>query len=497
VIDLLDSYATELSILTRDSEVVDIQNQIVEITRDIGDEGRMAKALADAARAHWSAGNGKAVQPLIAEAIETVADVSQGWAAANVYATAGVLAMLARDGERAVERCTRAVALARKGRFDAPLVRALNGLGSARIGIYGDIGSIAELEQSAAIASTHGWDWDQCGALSNLGSGLGEVRHYERALHYLQASIDYATERDLDGRRHYSTAWLARVQFEMGHWQTAAETARSLPDHPGVSPIVTIVASTVLGRIRTRRGDPGADEAPQRAWELAVATNDLQRLWPAVAGRAERAWLTGVDRTPVGAALLDVLETARSLEVAWAIGELSFWADKLELGPPHSDNAAEPFLLHLAARHDAAADAWATIGCPYEQAFALADSGRETGLRTALDILNRLGASPLAERVRQQLCSLDAGNIPTGPRRDTLQHPAGLTPRQAEVLELLCDGLTDRQIADALFISPKTAGHHVSAVLRKMGVDNRAKAASQAIARGWVAPQSGEPESAT
>jgi len=206
VIDLLDSYATELSILTRDSEVVDIQNQIVEITRDIGDEGRMAKALADAARAHWSAGNGKAVQPLIAEAIETVADVSQGWAAANVYATAGVLAMLARDGERAVERCTRAVALARKGRFDAPLVRALNGLGSARIGIYGDIGGIAELEQSAAIASTHGWDWDQCGALSNLGSGLGEVRHYERALHYLQASIDYATERDLDGRRHYSTA---------------------------------------------------------------------------------------------------------------------------------------------------------------------------------------------------------------------------------------------------------------------------------------------------
>jgi predicted ATPase/DNA-binding CsgD family transcriptional regulator/DNA-binding XRE family transcriptional regulator len=66
---------------------------------------------------------------------------------------------------------------------------------------------------------------------------------------------------------------------------------------------------------------------------------------------------------------------------------------------------------------------------------------------------------------------------------DCLDRPRtsfGLTPREREVLALLCQRLTDREIADALFVSPRTAGFHVSNVLSKIGAANRREAAALA-----------------
>jgi DNA-binding NarL/FixJ family response regulator len=56
----------------------------------------------------------------------------------------------------------------------------------------------------------------------------------------------------------------------------------------------------------------------------------------------------------------------------------------------------------------------------------------------------------------------------------------GLTAREVEVLELVGEGLTNRQIAERLFISPKTAGLHVSNILGKLRVANRTQAAEVA-----------------
>jgi DNA-binding CsgD family transcriptional regulator len=68
---------------------------------------------------------------------------------------------------------------------------------------------------------------------------------------------------------------------------------------------------------------------------------------------------------------------------------------------------------------------------------------------------------------------MGARPVPAGPRRATRTHPLGLTPREREVLELICDRQTNTQIARALFISVKTVDHHVSSVLAKLGVETR------------------------
>jgi DNA-binding CsgD family transcriptional regulator len=61
------------------------------------------------------------------------------------------------------------------------------------------------------------------------------------------------------------------------------------------------------------------------------------------------------------------------------------------------------------------------------------------------------------------------------------QHPGGLTRREVEVLNLAAIGLTTREIADRLFISPKTTDHHIQNVYAKIGVSTRAAAALWAM----------------
>jgi len=71
-------------------------------------------------------------------------------------------------------------------------------------------------------------------------------------------------------------------------------------------------------------------------------------------------------------------------------------------------------------------------------------------------------------------------NISRGPRESTLNNPAQLTTRQIDILTLLRDGLHNKEIADKLFISPKTVDHHISAILSKLEVNSRAKAVLEA-----------------
>jgi DNA-binding CsgD family transcriptional regulator/tetratricopeptide (TPR) repeat protein len=143
-----------------------------------------------------------------------------------------------------------------------------------------------------------------------------------------------------------------------------------------------------------------------------------------------------------------------------------------------------------------AAGAWDELGCPWPATYArwrLAEAQLELGtpreeaaapLRQAWATAHRLGAAPLlgevellARRARitlapEPVADSDAAQ-PAAPGDEL-----GLTPREREVLALVAEGRTNRQIADALFISDKTASVHVSNILAKLGVANRAEAAA-------------------
>jgi predicted ATPase/DNA-binding CsgD family transcriptional regulator len=151
------------------------------------------------------------------------------------------------------------------------------------------------------------------------------------------------------------------------------------------------------------------------------------------------------------------------------------------------------------ARWAAAAAHWEALGQPYPAAYArwreaeALLAGRAprpqaaTVLRQAHQDAIRLGATPLRRQLerlaRRARIDLTPPTAPTQARPPAEPSPAerlGLTHREREVLRLLVAGRTNRQIADTLFISVKTAGIHVSNILAKLGVASRGEAAALA-----------------
>jgi DNA-binding CsgD family transcriptional regulator len=206
---------------------------------------------------------------------------------------------------------------------------------------------------------------------------------------------------------------------------------------------------------------------------------------PAATARAEVAWLSG-DRDGVVAATERPFRLAAEQKDGVALGELALWRRRGGIQEEIPAHAAEPYASHLAGGWASAAAFWDEVGCPYEAALARADSDDEEELRRALDELQRLGARPAAAIVAGRLREQGARGLPRGPRRATRENPAGLTPRQLEVLELVAEGMRDSEIAARLVLSERTVGHHVGAILRKLDVRNRSHATAEAVRLGLV-----------
>jgi len=85
--------------------------------------------------------------------------------------------------------------------------------------------------------------------------------------------------------------------------------------------------------------------------------------------------------------------------------------------------------------------------------------------------------------VRGKLREVGA-SVPRGPRPATRANPAELTARELDVLRLLVEGKRNAEIAADLVVSRRTVDHHVSAILRKLGVRSRSEAALAAVERG-------------
>jgi DNA-binding CsgD family transcriptional regulator len=249
-----------------------------------------------------------------------------------------------------------------------------------------------------------------------------------------------------------------------------------------------IESLVVLARVRARRGDPEAWPLLDEAWELAEPTEELPRLGPVAVGRAEVSWLEG-DRDGVDEATAAPLQLACERQFPWLVGELAVLRRYAGLDVEIAAEVSEPFALQFAGHAIEAAELWRQIGCPYDAALALADAGDEEPLRQAHAELQALGAGPAAAIVARRLRVRGARGIARGPRPRTRANPAGLTARELEVLMLLAEGLSNAQIAERLVVSPKTAEHHVSAILRKLDVRTRAEAVAAAARLGLIGPR--------
>ena len=484
---LLDDYASHCFELGELDAAIPAREQAIALFAEAGDTPAQVAALSAHAMPLVRALRNTDADTANRRALALAATLPPGPLQARACATESYLRMLNRDLDEAIAWGEQAVALAQACDARETLVAALIPMGAATM--FTELArGVALLERALALADVlPGGDAAQADAYVMLGTAAGEVHEFDVADRWLAEGIAFARARDLDRLAGYMEGWQALCDLAQGRWDAAGARANALVARELTGSTNRVMALIALGRLRVRRGDPGAAAVLDESLALAERSGTLQRLAPACAARAEAAWHAG-DDARVLREVDRAFALAQSKRHPWFVGELAYWRSRVEPGGPVPLACAAPWRLQLEGRWRAAADAWAALGCRYEAARALAD-GDETAQREALATALHLEARPLAERLRAQLLAHGAAAVPRGPRASTRNNAAGLTARELEVLALVAAGCRNAEIAQRLSRSPRTVEHHVEAVLAKLGASTRADAVAQARERGLLPPE--------
>jgi DNA-binding CsgD family transcriptional regulator/tetratricopeptide (TPR) repeat protein len=467
---LLEMLADEYYIIDRLTQAIDASERALELRKRAGDVVGVSVNHHLLAGYHWYNGDRDNAERhadlAVAELDDQDLSAIGAGALGHAIAMQAYLALQVNDLDRARELAAAATRAAGSGDPKLPIRTAIiQGICDL---LDSDTSSRSSMLSLLAAADDH-LDETYSSGYSNLTYLDVEQRRLADATALLGKSIPLTIERDLPICRVWQIGSRGRLKFIQGDWDEAIADSDAVLSERS-APLARTWPHVVRGLINLRRGEDASADL-DAAWALAHRLSEPMRLLPVAAALVEQVWLTGNHDHRL-AACRDLLANAPKAGLEWARGELASRLRRLDPNVTAVD-VAEPYRLEFAGQHAAAADMWSTLGDPYEQALALLDTGRPDLRRTGLDLLDRLGAAGTAAWFRLHLRSKGVTNVPARRREATLANSAGLTPRQIEVLALLGDGLTNAELARRLYISPKTADHHVSAILTKLGVNTR------------------------
>jgi DNA-binding CsgD family transcriptional regulator/tetratricopeptide (TPR) repeat protein len=479
---LYDGLADEAGLLDCWQDAADAGERALELWRRAGDQLAESATWQKLSRALWRLCRG----PEATAAAEAAVAIAEplGPSRELAWAYAGLASKWMQDGrdDAAIGLSRRAQALAESLNVPEVLSDALN---TEACGASSQGGEWATpMRRSLEIAISAGLQTQAGRAYANLSSIHCSLRQFDQAEQIFAAGIAYCDEHDIGVYGTCLRGGRTEALEQLGRWEECAALSAEMLTRGDASPVNRIAPLVSLGKVRARQGAPGCWECLDEAAATAAGTDQPQFLVPVRLARAEAAWLAGEPGSAAREAELADDACARS--GAWDRGAVAAWLRRTGSVRPPRGELAEPYRLQAAGDWEQAARLWTGLGCRYEAGLALHDAPEEAALRGALALFTDLGAVAAAQITRQKMRVLGIRSIPAGPRSATRAHPLGLTRREREVLELICAGHSNAEIAAKLFISAKTVHHHVSAVLAKLDAPTRGIAASHAARLGLV-----------
>ncbi len=400
---LLEGRSYEDYLIGRMAEAFAAREEALDTWRRLGDRRREGAALRWLSRLAWSGGRRADAERYAEEAIAVLEPLGLGPELAMAYSNLSQLHMLAGETEGAVTWGDKAIALAERLGDSETLVHALTNVGSAEIRSRPDEG-YPKLTRALRLAREGSYQEHVSRCYANFTSFVAE-RRYQEAEHYLREGLEYTEARDLDFWTAYMRAWRAQLHLDTGAWEEARLEAAELLEQTKLFAPARIHVLVVLGLLRARCGQAGVSELLDEAHTLAESTAELQRLGPVALARAEAAWLA---RRPAELAMeaRAVYELSLTRNSPWIRGGLAVWLHRAGALPQVPEDIPRACLLELRGDAVGAAAEWARLGCPYEQALALAEADTPALVAEAVRLLEGLGAEAAVGVVRQRLEAL-------------------------------------------------------------------------------------------
>jgi DNA-binding CsgD family transcriptional regulator/tetratricopeptide (TPR) repeat protein len=504
-----------------------------------GDPGRGAELWQRIARYHLQDGNGP---PAFAayQAAATLLDSAPPARGRSRLAADHALALAIWDrNDEAVTQAERAVCLSAEDGDLAARGLALNASGVARTSVGRIEDGERDLREALDLARAYGSIEDIARATMNLGYTLLSAGRNEESLELSETAIAENEDSGLDLRRGaLNRINASEALFALGRWDEAIAQADAVRNRIEFR-FAGRRASITRARVATARGEddlaasllswvePGGQGQGEpyigADWRLVIAE---RAAWAGRYDEGRAAIAAGLELVagkdawyPARLCAVGVrLEAdrwisaharrARSEEAAARQRADELIAAVADVVGPGDIEAwvtqarAEYLRLGGSDQSDSAIDAWncvrdrrQSLRQPYPEAYAslrLAEAELAAGdrraasreLATATTLAEQLGAAPLAALIADvaHRAGIEAVRAPT---RD------GLTAREREILARVVAGESNRDIATALFISPKTVSVHVSSLLRKFGVSGRGDLSAAVQAGGVGAPPYG------
>ena len=533
-LDLLERAADVAYLAGENQRSVELAQAALEGVDATADPRRAAVGYTRLGRNAWAVNDSTAAFSAYRQAAALLPSEQPSVELARVLAEHGRGLMLTSRFRDAEQRCRDAIAMARAVGARAEEGHATNTLGVCAAEMGRPDEGLGMLRDALAIATEVGDPDGLSRAYTNLVQTLFDVGRLEEAVAVVQEVKGSGVlgsgiaNTELNG---------AEALLRLGRWDESNETLIGFTRGTG---LCYVGRELLLALLRIRRGSlaeaegllasveeatNGLNDVQTRGWfhltkaELLLESGrpqdgaeEIERALLCVAGSDDETFLPEICALGVRA-VADQFDDARAHgrridpdKLRLRAASLANDADKAVAAPVERGGVATPHASAMAALCRAeqsrlhhpdpelwrsAARQWQEAGEPYFGAYATwreADAllqGR-AGRSRAGECLQRswrqchdMGAGPLRDRVErlaQRAGIALAAREEQGARTPSPASDLGLTPREVEVLGQLAAGRTDRQVAEALFISKKTVSVHVSNLLRKLDVANRFEA---------------------
>lgn len=487
LVELYEAYAYECYLTNQTKEAIVYYNKAYTIWKEKGELLHVADSLRFLSRLWWFEGNRKQAEYYAKEAVTVLENEPESAAKAMGFSNMAQLEMLGDHIDECIFWGEKAIAMAKELNNEEILSHALNNVGTVQMTLPETRESGREmLKESLSIALKNVYQEHAARAYTNLCCAGILYKEYSAALKLLEEGIQYCDERDLNSWKAYMTSWLARLYLETGKWDSVIDIANTILRNENQPSIIRISVLVATALIKLRRGEDDdvvfsfLSEAKAKAFE----TMELQRIQPVITALLEYEWLTGkaiIENNELQKAI-DVIEHTKK---GFGVNAFSFWLFKARKKMLPAIEILDVYQYQNKYAVKNAATAWRRFGCPYEEALILFE-GTNTDKKEALEMMQKQGAVAIVNKMKQLMRNEGIKDIPRGIRKSTQSNPAHLTEREMGILQLLHEGMQNKEIADKLFISPKTVDHHISSIFFKLDVNTRSKAAKEAVRLGII-----------